>query len=674
MAWLTHDDPREFSVHPLEPDLSTLTYWAMRLEPVIRAESKDEIIVVFCNRCGTEGDALYAGTSAVVGIKDGEVSVYGLLGRDEKKLLVVDTNLPPVAKLVMTGQGMRIVPEGDGGGLGGGGTSTQQTIPSQSSSRSRGEGDQGSRGDSREEPRDRGSTTPSRSKEAARESRDRGSTPSRSREARGGKEAGPPPAAYDSPRQALPRLTPIVATASSLRNSPSVTPDTPLSRRNLNPPKLTIPDSVSHAWRKSSDTNAATDSVGTPLRKKARDIPGPDPHAPSRPMSRVPDSAVVLSAVDSHHRHGVLSPDSGIGRVTPETRPRKASSRRSGEQQHRSEQHHHSSRQREALRLETTLPEEDTQLHPLEEAILRAQTLKDSPVATRPDSIVLSHWLDTLPRAAELESAMVAEQAGARPPSTRVARAEEVAAGGSGHACHACGQAVPAKSDADGACDEGAAKGQASARKGLRPDPGDGSGPGSGAWRSPVAWEDGALSGQNSLRDGVESTGRSANGQLRPGVLGGDAAPRQEEKERERYRGKDVLLRTGVSQKARQSHETEGEKEDIKILLELQPEADAPSQENEVDRAVVCNGAGESPRPPPEDDGPEQNLPAAAAIAPETPTMPDASELGMKGMRGMTTPVGVRDPLAPRMGIVPPSVKGMGRTVVVALRPNSVAW
>ncbi|KAK2025001.1 hypothetical protein LX32DRAFT_77749 [Colletotrichum zoysiae] len=100
MAWLTREDGRLFSRMPNEPDMDTLTYWVTRLEPLIRAENEDEIIVVFCNRTGNEDDAVYAGTSAVIGIQDGEVKIYGLLGRGEKELLVVDTNNPPYAKLV----------------------------------------------------------------------------------------------------------------------------------------------------------------------------------------------------------------------------------------------------------------------------------------------------------------------------------------------------------------------------------------------------------------------------------------------------------------------------------------------------------------------------------------------------------------------------------------------
>ncbi|KAH6626087.1 carbon-nitrogen hydrolase, partial [Chaetomium sp. MPI-SDFR-AT-0129] len=80
-AWLTNDDQSTFLAPPLHhPDLNTLLYWVRRLDPVIAADSPEEIIVVFANRCGTEDEATYAGTSTVLGIKGGEVWVYGLLG------------------------------------------------------------------------------------------------------------------------------------------------------------------------------------------------------------------------------------------------------------------------------------------------------------------------------------------------------------------------------------------------------------------------------------------------------------------------------------------------------------------------------------------------------------------------------------------------------------------
>ncbi|ROW06121.1 hypothetical protein VMCG_04645 [Cytospora schulzeri] len=100
MAWLTREDAGSFTSMPDEPDMETLAYWVQRMEPLIRAETTDEIIVVFCNRCGIEDDTVYAGTSAVIGIKQGEVNVYGILGRCEKNLLIVDTDSKPLGKLV----------------------------------------------------------------------------------------------------------------------------------------------------------------------------------------------------------------------------------------------------------------------------------------------------------------------------------------------------------------------------------------------------------------------------------------------------------------------------------------------------------------------------------------------------------------------------------------------
>lgn len=99
--------PLTSDISPLAHNIfrrDTLTYWVQRMEPIIRAETDEEIIVVFCNRCGIEDDTVYAGTSAVIGIKQGEVCVYGLLGRCEKNLLVVDTDNPPLGKLVLRSQ------------------------------------------------------------------------------------------------------------------------------------------------------------------------------------------------------------------------------------------------------------------------------------------------------------------------------------------------------------------------------------------------------------------------------------------------------------------------------------------------------------------------------------------------------------------------------------------
>ncbi|KAG5985701.1 hypothetical protein E4U43_005937 [Claviceps pusilla] len=118
MAWLTQESPDTFNQNPEEPDLKTLIYWISRLEPLIRADSNEEFIVIFANRCGSENEATYSGTSAVVGIASGEVRVYGILGRGQSDLLVVDTCQPPFAKLVYLPEGGEDVPTEEAVGAG----------------------------------------------------------------------------------------------------------------------------------------------------------------------------------------------------------------------------------------------------------------------------------------------------------------------------------------------------------------------------------------------------------------------------------------------------------------------------------------------------------------------------------------------------------------------------
>ncbi|OAA75769.1 amidase [Akanthomyces lecanii RCEF 1005] len=110
MAWCTHVDQEDFFHKPAEPDMVTLLYWITRLQPIISIDSNQETIIVFGNRCGAEGDATYVGTSTVLGIKSGEISLYGILGRDEESLLVVDTDALPYAKLNLQNQESAPVP------------------------------------------------------------------------------------------------------------------------------------------------------------------------------------------------------------------------------------------------------------------------------------------------------------------------------------------------------------------------------------------------------------------------------------------------------------------------------------------------------------------------------------------------------------------------------------
>ncbi|SPN99938.1 related to amino-terminal amidase [Cephalotrichum gorgonifer] len=100
LACPTNQEGRLFSRSPHEPDMDTLMHWVSRLEPIINRDSEEEVVVVFANRTGTEEDVVYAGTSAILGLKNGEVNVYGILGRSDRELLVVDTDKEPWGKLV----------------------------------------------------------------------------------------------------------------------------------------------------------------------------------------------------------------------------------------------------------------------------------------------------------------------------------------------------------------------------------------------------------------------------------------------------------------------------------------------------------------------------------------------------------------------------------------------
>ena len=138
MAWLTRLLPQELMASPGDPDMETVAYWLERFHPLIDKASKDEIIVVFANRCGIEGNVVgakhvengeeveegdrvcYAGSSCVMRFQGGTVKMYdrghgiailgnvmriqsgtvkmhdrghgvAILGKGEEGVLVVDT-------------------------------------------------------------------------------------------------------------------------------------------------------------------------------------------------------------------------------------------------------------------------------------------------------------------------------------------------------------------------------------------------------------------------------------------------------------------------------------------------------------------------------------------------------------------------------------------------------
>lgn len=105
MAWLTRLSASELVAQASEPDLETFAYWLERLGPVVEkgrrreeGEGEGERVIVLANRSGSESgdagteEARYAGSSTVLGIRDGRVRVLGMLGRAEEAVLVVDTS------------------------------------------------------------------------------------------------------------------------------------------------------------------------------------------------------------------------------------------------------------------------------------------------------------------------------------------------------------------------------------------------------------------------------------------------------------------------------------------------------------------------------------------------------------------------------------------------------
>ena len=95
-AWLTHEfEPGSLTLSDsMIPDSYTLSYWVERFRPLVDASSGSRrYIVAVANRCGSEGNAHYAGSSTVMAIEKGQVYLYGALGRKEEGCLLVDTGL-----------------------------------------------------------------------------------------------------------------------------------------------------------------------------------------------------------------------------------------------------------------------------------------------------------------------------------------------------------------------------------------------------------------------------------------------------------------------------------------------------------------------------------------------------------------------------------------------------
>lgn len=95
MAWLCHLSPEELAENPSQPDVATVAYWVERFQPLVEMRGEKPVYVVLANRCGVEKGACYAGSSTVMKIEDGMVSLYETAGKSEEKLLLVDLSERP---------------------------------------------------------------------------------------------------------------------------------------------------------------------------------------------------------------------------------------------------------------------------------------------------------------------------------------------------------------------------------------------------------------------------------------------------------------------------------------------------------------------------------------------------------------------------------------------------
>lgn len=95
MAWLCHLTPTELMQDPSQPDIATVAYWVERFQPLVDAGGEKPIFVILANRCGMEKGVCYAGSSTVLRIEKGVVSLYETAGKSEETCLIVDLTERP---------------------------------------------------------------------------------------------------------------------------------------------------------------------------------------------------------------------------------------------------------------------------------------------------------------------------------------------------------------------------------------------------------------------------------------------------------------------------------------------------------------------------------------------------------------------------------------------------
>jgi protein N-terminal amidase len=95
MAWLCHLTPEELVQEPSQPDIATVAYWVERFQPLVEAKGDKPVYVIMANRCGMEKGVCYAGSSTVIRIEKGVVSLYETAGKSQETCLIVDLTERP---------------------------------------------------------------------------------------------------------------------------------------------------------------------------------------------------------------------------------------------------------------------------------------------------------------------------------------------------------------------------------------------------------------------------------------------------------------------------------------------------------------------------------------------------------------------------------------------------
>jgi protein N-terminal amidase len=95
MAWLCHLTPDELVQEPTQPDIATIAYWVERFQPIVDSKSEKPVYIIMANRSGVEKGVCYAGSTTVIKIQAGVVSLFETCGKSEEKCLVVDLSEKP---------------------------------------------------------------------------------------------------------------------------------------------------------------------------------------------------------------------------------------------------------------------------------------------------------------------------------------------------------------------------------------------------------------------------------------------------------------------------------------------------------------------------------------------------------------------------------------------------